>query len=126
MKDIIKTLNTQKACPDGDVPVKLKKMNEDIFSRLLFQSFNQSLINGEFPHCLKQAEVITVFENKDKRDKSINRPANILPVISKIFERLMYDQMFNILIKSSLNFNVVFVKDLALRNCLVFKIKKWK
>ena len=126
MKDIIKTLNTQKACPDGDVPVKLKKMNEDIFSRLLFQSFNQSLINGEFPHCLKQAEVITVFENKDKRDKSINRPANILPVISKIFERLMYDQMFNILIKSSLNFNVVFVKDLALRNCLVFKIKNWK
>ena len=126
MKDIIKTLNTQKACPDGDVPVKLKKMNEDIFSRLLFQSFNQSLINGEFPHGLKQAEVITVFENKDKRDKSINRPANILPVISKIFERLMYDQMFNILIKSSLNFNVVFVKDLALRNCLVFKIKNWK
>ena len=126
MKDIIKTLNTQKACPDGDVPVKLKKMNEDIFSRLLFQSFNQSLINGEFPHCLKQAEVITVFENKDKRDKSINRPANILPVISKIFERLMYDQMFKILIKSSLNFNVVFVKDLALRNCLVFKIKNWK
>ena len=126
MKDIIKTLNTQKACPDGDVPVKLKKMNEDIFSRLLFQSFNQSLINGEFPHCLKQAEVITVFENKDKRDKSINRPANILPVISKIFERLMYDQMFNILIKSSLNFNIVFVKDLALRNCLVFKIKNWK
>ena len=126
MKDIIKTLNTQKACPDGDVPVKLKKMNEDIFSRLLFQSFNQSLINGEFPHCLKQAEVITVFENKDKRDKSINRPANILPVISKIFERLMYDQMFNILIKSSLKYNVVFVKDLALRNCLVFKIKKWK
>ena len=83
-------------------------------------------MNGEFPHCLKQAEVITVFENKDKRDKSINRPANILPVISKIFERLMYDQMFNILIKSSLNFNVVFVKDLALRNCLVFKIKNWK
>ena len=101
-------------------------MNEDIFSRLLFQNFNQSLMNGEFPHCLKQAEVITVFENKEKCDKSINRPANILPVISKTFERLMYDQMFNILIKSSLNFKVVFAKDLALRNCLVFKIKNWK
>ena len=126
MKDIIKTLNTQKACPDGDVPVKLIKMNEDIFSRLIFQNFNQSLINSEFPHCLKQAEVITVFKNKEKLDKSINRPANFLPVISKIFERLMYDQMFNILIKSSLNFNVVFVKDLALRNCLVFMIKNWK
>ena len=38
----------------------------------------------------------------------------------------MYDQMFYILIKSSLNFNVVFVKDLALRNCLLYMIKNRK
>ena len=62
MKDIIKTLNIKKACPDGDIPVKIIKMNEDIFSRLIFQNVNQSLINGEFSHCLKQAEVITAFK----------------------------------------------------------------
>ena len=49
---------------DGDIPVKLIKMNEDIFSRLIFQNFNQSLINGDFPHCLKQAEVIPVFKKE--------------------------------------------------------------
>ena len=37
VKNIIKTLNTKKACPDGDITVKLIKMNEDIFSRLMFQ-----------------------------------------------------------------------------------------
>ena len=126
MKDIIKTLNTKRASPDGDIPVKLTKMNEDIFSRLIFQNSNQSLVNGEFPHCLKQAEVIPVFKNKEKLDKSNNRPVNLLPVISKIYERLMYDQMFNILIKSSLNFNVVFVKDLVLQNCFLNMIKNWK
>ena len=78
------------------------------------------------PHCLKQAEVIPVFENKEKLDKSNNRPINFLPVISKIYERLMYDQMFNILIKSSLNFNLVFVNDLALWNCFLCMIKNWK
>ena len=123
MKDIIKILNNKKACPDGDVPVKFVKMNEDIFSRLIFQNFNQSLVNGEFPHCLKQAEVIPVFINKEKLDKSNNRPVNLLPVISKIYERLMYDQMFNVLIKLFLNFNVVFVKDLTLRNCILYMIK---
>ena len=126
MKDIIKTLNTKRASPDGDIPVKLTKMNEDIFSRLTFQNSNQSLVNGEFPHCLKQAEVIPVFKNKEKLDKSNNRPVNLLPVISKIYERLIYDQMFNILIKPSLNFNVAFVKDLALRNCHLYMIKSWK
>ena len=120
MKDIIKILNNKKACPDGDVPVKFVKMNEDIFSRLIFQNFNQSLVNGEFPHCLKQAEVFPVFKNKKKIDKSNERLVNFLPVISKIYEKLMYDRMFNILIKSSLNFNVVFGNDLALRNCLLY------
>ena len=72
MKDIIKTLNTRKACLDGDVQLII--INEDIFSTLIFQNFNQSLVNGEFPHCLKQAEVIPVFKNQEKLDKSNNRP----------------------------------------------------
>ena len=126
MKDAIKTRNTKKVCPDGDVPAKLIEMNEDIFSRLIFQNFNQSLVNSEFPHCLKQAEVIPVLKHKEKLDESNNRPVNVLPVISKIYESLMYDQMYNVLIKSSLNFNVVFLKDLALRNCLLYMIKNGK
>ena len=62
-KDIFKSLNTKKACPEGDMPVKLIKMNEDTFSRLIFENFNQSLVNSEFSHCLKQAKVISVFKN---------------------------------------------------------------
>ena len=93
VKDIIKTLNTKKACLDKDIPVKLIKINEDIFSRLLFQNFNQYLLNCEFPHCLKQAEVIPVFKKEEKRDKSNCRPVSILPVISKIYKRFIYDQM---------------------------------
>ena len=102
------------------------KINENVFSRLIFQNFHQSLVNGEFSHCLKQPEVIPVFKNKEELDKTNNRPVNFLPAISKIYNRLMYDQMFNILIKWSLNFNVVFVKDLALQNCLLYMIKNWK
>ena len=48
---------------------------------------------------------------KRKLDKSNYRPVSIVPVISKIYERLMYA---HILIKS-LNFNAVFVNDLALK-----------
>ena len=70
MKDVIKTLNTKKECPDGVIPVKLIKMNEDIFSRFIFQNSNQSLVNGEISHYLKQADVIPVFKNKEKTYKS--------------------------------------------------------
>ena len=90
VKDIIKTLITKKAFLDGDIPVKLIKMQEDIFSRLIFQNFNQSLVNGEFPHCLKEAELIPVFKKEEKLGKFNYRHVSILPVISKIYERLMY------------------------------------
>ena len=64
VKDIMKTLNIKKACSKGDVPLKLIKINEDIFSRLIFQNFDQSLVNGKFRVCLKQAEAISVFKMK--------------------------------------------------------------
>ena len=69
-------------------------MNDDIFTRLIFQNFNQPLVNGEFPHCLKQGEVIPVFKKEEKLDKSNSRPVGILTVISKIYERLMFDQTY--------------------------------
>ena len=74
VKDIIKTPNTKKVSPDGDTPVKLIKMNEEIFSRLIFQNFNQSLINGYFLHCLEQAEVIPVLKNR----KNLTNPIVIV------------------------------------------------
>ena len=43
-------------------------MNEDIFSRLILQNFNQSLVNGDSPHCLKKSGVIprryTTFQRR--------------------------------------------------------------
>ena len=48
VKDIIRTPNIKRACPDRDIPVKHIKINEDIFSRLMFQNFNQYLLNCEF------------------------------------------------------------------------------
>ena len=120
MNDIINTLNTKKASPDGDIPVKLIKMNENIFSRLILQNFDQSLVNGEFPYCLKQAEVIPVFKKEEEQDKFNYGPVSILPLISKIYERLMnkyicMNKYINILIKTSPNFNAVFIKYLALK-----------
>ena len=126
MKDIIKTLNTKRASPDGDIPVKLTKMNEDIFSRLIFQNSNQSLVNGEFPHCLKQAEVIPVFKKEEKLDKSNYRPVSILPVISKIYERLMYDQMYKYFDQIFSKFQCGFRKGFSTQNCLLYMIENWK
>ena len=56
---------------------------------------NLSLTTGVFPDQLKIAKVIPLYKNDDPKIFSNYRPVSVLPVISKILERLMY----NILIK---------------------------
>ena len=126
VKDIIKTLNTQKACLEGDLPVKLITMNEDIFSRLIFQNLNQSLVSGEFPRCLKQAEVITVFKKEGKHDKFNYRPVSVLPVISKIYERFVHDEMYKYFHHIFSKFQCNFRKGFSTQNCLLYMTENWK
>ena len=39
----IKSLDTKKAAPQDDIPVKILKLNNDIFSQYLSQIFNESI-----------------------------------------------------------------------------------
>ena len=98
-------------------------MNEDIFSRLIFQNFNQSLVNGEFPQCLKQPEVNAVFKEEEKLNKSNYRPASILPAISKIYKRLMYGQMYKYFDQIFSKFQYSFRKGFSIQNCPLYMIE---
>ena len=45
-----------------------------------------------FPKELKLADILPIFKNDDT-DKTNYRPISILPAISKVFERVLYDQL---------------------------------
>ena len=85
----------------------------------IFQNLIQSLINVKFPHCLKQAKVIPAFKKEEKLDKSNYRPVSILPVISKIYERLMYDRMYKYFDQIFPKFQCGFRKRFGTQNCLL-------
>ena len=53
----IKKLNTKKAAPQDDIPVKILKLNNDIFSQYLSQIFNESIEAANFPNELKYTDV---------------------------------------------------------------------
>ena len=46
----IKNLNTEKVGPQDDIPVKILKLNNDIFSQYLSQIFNESIKAANFPN----------------------------------------------------------------------------
>ena len=57
------------------------------------QYVNNSFPSGEFPDCLKQANISTIFKKDDPLDKENYKPVSILPLLSKVYERLLYNRL---------------------------------
>ena len=51
--------------------------------------FNESLNNCSFPDELKLADITPIFKKEDATLEKNYRPVSVLPVVSKILERLL-------------------------------------
>ena len=90
LKEIL-SLDSTKVSQDTDIPTKIIKDNAEI----LLSGFNNSITTSISPSSIKQAIVTPDFKKGDKNSKENYRPVSILPKISKIFERLLFTQIFN-------------------------------
>ena len=54
---------------------------------------NKVIETGNFPDSIKMANVTPVFKKEDPLDKSNYRPVSILPLLSKIYEKVIYNQL---------------------------------
>ena len=59
--------------------------------------FNLSLFAGKFPDCSKIARVVPIFKSGQRDDRSNYRPISVLLFISRLFEKLLYDQFYDYL-----------------------------
>ena len=83
----------------------MKKIS-DVISPILRVVINQSLTSGVFPSSLKIAKVIPIFKNKGEPTEFGNyRPISLLNVISKIFERVVYNQVYDYFTTNNLFFD---------------------
>ena len=75
---------------------------------LLFHIFNKSITTGIFPEALKIAQITPIFKTGDEYILTNYRPISVLPVFSKILERIMYNGIYNYLTKHQLLYNKQF------------------
>ena len=92
---IISQLNTAKTCQNADTLAKIIKLHKDIFAKFISNNFNHCIDEDEFPYELKHADVIPVHKKKDKCIKENYRPLSILTNISKVNEKLLYNQLYS-------------------------------
>ena len=60
---------------------------------VLKKLFNNTTLISNFPDKLKAADVSPIFKKDDPQKSKNYRPVSVLPVVSKVFERLLYKQM---------------------------------
>ena len=91
IKVIIRDLPTNKVA-GGEIPVNILKKSIFSFDELT-KCVNYALTNGKFPITLKNANVTPVQKKDNPTDKTNFRSVSVLPLLSKVFERVIYNQL---------------------------------
>ena len=93
VKKIIKSRNRKNSAISSCIPVSILIDSMDIYFPLLTDIINDSLNRGISPYELKLAEVMPLLKKRDPFDKANYRPISLLSHISKVFERVIYNQL---------------------------------
>ena len=75
------------------------KSNGDIFTAALYSEFNRSLESNVFAPTIKLTNVILFHKKGNHLEKDKSRSVSILPNLTKVFERCIYDQIVQFLDK---------------------------
>ena len=88
--EIIKIISGFNNNKSSDLCVRAIKHARHEIAPVLTQLFNDCMYSGIFPDELKIAKVIPLFKSGKRHDLSNYRPISILPLFSKIFEKLIH------------------------------------
>ena len=95
--DQICSISNNKSTGIGNDCIKLLKLAAPVICHPLAYICNLSIHTSVFPNEWKKAKVTPIFKDGDKTDVSNYRPISVLPILSKILERSVHDQLYNYL-----------------------------
>ena len=122
----INSLNRNKPSTFSNIPTKILIDTSDISAPYITKIYNNSILHAKFPFSMKLADITPAHKKDDRSDKSNYRPISILPAISKVFERLMHDQISNYIDKYLSPYLCGFRKGYSTQHCLSVMLERWK
>ena len=119
-REVILNTDTSKAYQIDNIPPKLIRENEDICSFVVSSDVNRCIETGKFPDNLKKADITPSFKKGDRLSKDNYRPISILPTFSKIYEKILYQQIYEYFNKIFSKYLCGFRKGDTTQHCLLF------
>ena len=99
---ILSKLKNGKASGMSMIRNKILKSAKHIISESLTDIFNASLESNTFPDDLKVAGVTPIFKNGERNDLQNYRPISVLCTVARVFEKLIYQQLYDYLMGNSI------------------------
>ena len=94
VKEILDNLNPRKAV-GADISPRLLRLSAPVMAEEITRSINFLIANRSWPDKWKCGNLTPLFK-KDKDTRKENyRPVSVLTALSKVYEKVMYDQLYN-------------------------------
>ena len=95
MSKYVSLLNSNKAVGHDGLHAAFLKCSGDNMTTSLWNVLNASIYFCDFPSTLKWADINPIYKEKDNLCKENYRSVNVLAAVSKLFERILSDQLID-------------------------------
>ena len=102
ISEILIGLNEKKSHGPDRISAKMIKLCGNELAFPLKIIFDNILATGIFPKQWKEANVTPIHKKNDKQDVTNYRPISLLPIFSKVFEKIIFKNIYNHLISNNL------------------------
>ena len=99
---IIRNLNVNKAHGHDEISIRMLKICDSSIVEPLMIIFKNCLKFGIFPDSWKKSNIVPIHKKGDKQILNNYRPVSLLPVCGKIFERIIFKNLYEHLEKNNL------------------------
>ena len=96
---IIRALNINKAHGHDDISIRMIRICDKSLIKPLTLIFKKSIRSSCYPDIWKKSNIIPVHKKNDKRLVNNYRPISLLPVFGKNFEKMIFNRIYNHLLK---------------------------
>ena len=122
IEKILRSTSSRKAAGIDDLSGRNLKDGSRVLSKPISQLCNLSIKLGSFPDSCKIAKLKPLFKKGFKINPSNYRPISLLPLISKIIEKLIHEQTSSFLSNNEIlyNYQSGFRKNHSTNSCLTF------
>jgi len=105
VRKLLEKLESKKSTGLDKLPPKMLKIEAGVLALSLAFLFNQSISSGIVPTEWKLARVTPIFKKGKRQVVNNYRPISIIPALAKVYERIIYDQLFKYLSDNDLLVN---------------------